>query len=72
MKRLFIYRPNGNVISTNAGDKLLMAIRKGPRGIVSIIDGMGPIIIWDTDNADAHVGDAEEVLIQRTIDVLNS
>lgn len=72
MNKLFNYRPDGHTIVTNDGDKKLMVIRRGPRGIVSVVRGMGPIVIWDTDNADAHVGDVEGVLIQKTIDVINA
>ena len=70
--KLFNYRPEGNVISTNDGDKKIAAIRRGPRGIVSVVIGMGPVVIWDKDSADAHEGDSEGDLIQKTIDVLNA
>jgi hypothetical protein len=72
MKKLFNYRPDGHVISTNAGDRKIMVIRRGPRGVVSVIEGEGPVVIWDNDVADSHVGDSEADLIQKTIDVLNS
>jgi len=32
---------------------------------------MGPIVIWDKDNADDHINDSEEILIQKTIDIIN-
>lgn len=72
MTRLFNYRPDGQTITTNNGDVLIMAIRRGPRGIVSVVRGVGPVVIWDNNDADAHIGDAEGVLIQKTIDVLNA
>ena len=60
MNILFNYRPiGGQTITTDDGDKLLMVIRKGPRGIESVVRGKGPIVIWDADNADAHISDAE-------------
>ena len=71
MGKLFNYRQEGQTITTNGGDKELEVIRKGPRGIISVVRGMGPIVIWDKDNADAHVDDSEEMLIQRTIDIIN-
>jgi hypothetical protein len=71
-ERLFNYRPDGNTISTNDGDKKIALIRRGPKGIVSIVVGIGPVVIWNADNADAHVGDSEGDLIQKTIDVLNA
>lgn len=71
MERLFKYMPEGKDITTNDGNYKIMVIRKGPRGIVARVKDMGPIIIWGEDNADAHVGDSEADLIQKTIDVLN-
>ena len=49
-----------------------MVIRKGPRGIISMVRGEGAIVIWDKDNVDAHASDDEATLIQKTIDVLNA
>ena len=72
MEKLFNYRPEGYTITTDAGEELIMVIRKGPRGIVSMVSGRGPIVIWDKDESDAHIGDEESVLIQKTIDVLNA
>jgi hypothetical protein len=71
MERLFNYRPDGNTITTNKGDVKLMVIRKGPRGIISMVRGVGPVIIWNKSEADAHENDSEADLIQKTIDVLN-
>jgi len=72
MNRLFNYRPEGKDITTNDGDKKIMVIRKGPRGIISMVRGMGPVVIWDKENADAHLEDSEADLVQKTIDVLNA
>jgi hypothetical protein len=72
MNKLFNYRPEGHIVTTESGEKKIMVIRKGPRGIVSMVRGEGPIVIWDKDNVDAHVGDDEATLIQKTIDVLNA
>ena len=71
MNNLFNYRPDGHVITTNDGDKKIMVIRKGPRGIISMVSGNGPTVIWDKENAEAHISDSEADLIQKTIDVLN-
>ena len=72
MKALFNYRPDLKVITTDAGDKEIKVIRRGPRGIVSIIKGQGPVVIWDKDVADSHIDDSEADLVQKTIDVLNA
>lgn len=72
MNILFRYIPKGNDITTDNGDKKIMLIRKGPRGIVSKIMGERPVVIWGKEDADAHVNDSEADLIQRTIDVLNT
>lgn len=72
MEQLFNYRPTGNTINVNGSDIQLMVIRKGPRGIISMVRGLGPVVIWDKDNADAHAEDSEGDLIQRTIDVLSA
>lgn len=72
MEKLFNYRPNGNTISTNDGDKELMVIRRGPRGIVAKVRGIAPIILWDDANADAHISDGEATLVQKVIDTLNA
>ena len=72
MEKLFNYRPDGQTITTNDGDKKIMVIRQGPRGIISMVRGFGPIVIWDNDVADDHIGDSESELIQKTIDVLNA
>ena len=71
MEKLFNYRPEGHAITTNNGDEKIMVIRKGPRGIVSMIKGKGPIVIFDKDEAEAHLGDSEASLIQKTIDIIN-
>lgn len=72
MEILFNYRPNGGqTITTNSGDKKLKGIRRGPRGIVGVIMGEGPIVIWNNDDADAHINDSEAVLTQKLIDIIN-
>ena len=48
MEILFNYRPDGKLITTNAGEKLVMAIRRGPRGLVAVIKEEGPVVIWDS------------------------
>lgn len=72
IEKLFNYRPEGHTISTNDGDKTIMVIRRGPRGIVSVIQEMGPVVIWNNNEAESHIEDSEEDLIQKTIEVLNS
>lgn len=72
MEKIFNFRPDGHIISTNDGDKKIMVIRRGPRGIVCVIQEQGPIVLWNNDEADAHIEDSEVDLIQKTIDVLNS
>ena len=72
MNILFRYIPEGNDITTDNGDKKIMAIRKGPRGIVARVMGEGFVVIWDNEDSDAHIDDSEADLIQRTIDVLNT
>ena len=72
MHKIHNYRPDGNTITTNAGDKDLMVIRRGPRGIVGVVRGEGPVVIWDSADADAHEGDDEATLIQKLIDLLNA
>jgi hypothetical protein len=74
IEKLFNYRPDGKEITLNDGEtkEKVMVIRRGPRGIVAMVRGRGPIMIWDNDNVDAHVGDDEATLIQKTIDVLNA
>lgn len=73
MHKIFNYRPiGGNTITTNSGDKQLMVIRRGPRGIVGVIDSKGPVVIWGPEDADAHEGDDEMILIQKLIDILNA
>lgn len=72
MEFLFNYRPDGQTLNTNDGEVKLMVIRRGPRGIVSVIQNNGPIVIWSQEEADSHMSDSEDALKQRTIDILNS
>lgn len=70
--KLFNYRPDGHEITLADERKMkIMVIRRGPRGIVSMVAGNGPVVIWDKEVADDHVNDSEADLIQKTIDVLN-
>ena len=71
MEKLFNYRPEGKDITTNDGDKKIMVIGIGPRGIVSLVRGSGIILIWGKDDVDAHIGDSEADLIQKITDILN-
>ena len=72
MGLLFRYRKEGGrVITTNDGDKKIMMIRVSPyRGIISRIEGVGPIIIWGKEDVDTHINDSEDDLIKKTIEVL--
>ena len=70
MEKLFNYRPDGHTITTESGEEKIMVIRKGPRGIIAMVRGKGPIVIWDKDVADEHINDEESVLIAKVIEVL--
>tara|TARA_R110000868_G_scaffold47314_3_gene155346 strand:- start:1088 stop:1312 length:225 start_codon:yes stop_codon:yes gene_type:complete len=71
MKILFRYRKEGGrVITTNNGDKKIMVIRAGVRGIISRIAGGNPIIIWGREDVNTHINDSEDDLIKKTIEVL--
>lgn len=72
MERLFNYRPEGQTITTNDGDKLLMVIRRGPRGLVGVVRDLGPIVIWDNDSASEHENDTVEELKAKLIEVINA
>jgi hypothetical protein len=72
MEIIFNYRPEGREIETNKGTKKIMVIRRGPRGLVSVVQGMGPIVIWGNDVADDHINDVEEVLIEKLIEIINN
>lgn len=70
MERLFNFRPEGKEVVLNDETTIkLMVIRKGPRGIVAVLENEGPIILWDTENADTHLEDTEEQLILRLKEV---
>jgi hypothetical protein len=49
-----------------------MVIRKGPRGLVGVVRGMGPAVIYNNDVADEHMSDTEEELTNKLIEVLNA
>jgi hypothetical protein len=72
MEKLFNFRPDGKIISTDKGDLKLMVIRKGPRGIIGMVRRNGPVIIWDRNEAEAHENDTEEQLTNKVIEVINS
>jgi len=72
MKILFKYRAEGGrVITTNNGDEKIMVIRTGPRGIVARVYESRLIVIWSKEDADSHIDDSEDDLIQKIIEVLN-
>lgn len=72
IEKLFNYRPNGLEITLNDGESKakVMVIRRGPRGIVAMVRGRGPIMIWDNDVADDHVTDSETDLLDKVKEVL--
>jgi hypothetical protein len=72
IEKLFNYRPNGNEITLNDGTTKVkvMAIRKGPRGIIAMVKEKGPTLIWDKELADEHLGDSEEDLLSRIQEVI--
>ena len=47
-----------------------MGIRKGPRGIVSLVRGKGVMIIWDKNEADTHIEDSETDLLNKLKEVI--
>jgi hypothetical protein len=67
IEKLFNYRPDGKEIALNDGETKVkvMVIRRGPRGIVTMIKERGPIVIWDKDVADEHIGDSETDLLNK-------
>ncbi len=72
IKQLFNYRPGGKDIILNDGETKVksMGIRKGPRGIVSLVRGKGVMIIWDKDEADTHIEDSETDLLNKLKEVI--
>ena len=70
--KLFVYRnEGGKAIQTNDGEKLVIAIRRGPKGLVTIVKGEGLKVLYADDIADDHIDDSEEDLLQKVIDILN-
>jgi hypothetical protein len=67
IEKLFNYRPDGKEIALNDGETKVkvMVSRRGPRGIVTMIKERGPIVIWDKDVADEHIGDSETDLLNK-------
>ncbi len=78
IEKLFNYRkpePNGErgkEITLNDGEtkEKVMVIRRGPRGIVAMVRGRGPIVVWDKDVADDHVNDSEVDLLNKIKEVI--
>ena len=72
IEKLFNYRPNGNEITLNDGETKakVMVIRRGPRGIIAMVKQHGPVVIWDKDVADDHVGDSEADLLNKIKEVI--
>ncbi len=72
IEKLFNYRPNGNEITLNDGETKakVMVIRRGPRGIIAMVRQYGPVVIWDKNDADAHVGDSEADFLDKIKEVL--
>ena len=73
IERLFNYRKESKEITLNDGETkvTVMVIRRGPRGIVSMIRERGPIVLWDKEVADDHVGDSETALLDKIKEVLS-
>lgn len=71
MNILFNFRPDGKTITTDKGELQLMVIRKGPRGIIAMVRRMGPVVIYDRNEADSHVDDTEEELTNKVIEIIN-
>lgn len=72
MEILFNFRPEGKEITTEKGVFNLMVLRKGPRGLVGVVRGMGPVVIYNNDVATEHMSDTEEELTNKLIEVLNA
>ena len=72
IEKLFNYRPDGNEITLNDGEtkETVMVIRKGPRGIVAMVRGIGPVVVWDKDVADDHKDDTETELLNKLKEIL--
>jgi hypothetical protein len=72
IKILHSFREEPKIISTNKGDKKVMVIRRGPRGLVSMVLDLGIIVIYPNDIADEHIDDSEESLLEALIEKINS
>jgi hypothetical protein len=72
MEILFNYRPDGQMITTDKGELKLMIFRRGPRGIVAMVRGFGPIVIYNNEEVENHINDTEEQLKERLIEVINN
>lgn len=70
MERLFNFRPEGLDVTLNENTTVkLMAIRKGPRGIVAVLKDFDLVVLWDKENAETHLQDTQEEFVQRLIDI---
>ena len=72
IKILHSFREEPKTIYTNKGDKNVMVIRRGPRGLVSRVLDLGIIVIYPNDIADEHINDSEESLLEALIEKINS
>lgn len=59
------YRPNGLEVTLNDDSVVkLMIIRNNPRhGLIARVRGRGRVILWDKDDANAHLSDTEEQFV---------
>ncbi len=72
IERLFDYASNVKNITTNNGDIKVRHIRKGPRGIIALVVGLGSVRIWDKEVAETHKDDLEADLLTKLVEVINS
>jgi hypothetical protein len=64
------YRPGGLDVEISEGNTVkLMMIRRAPMGIIARVRGEGRKILWDAENAEAHVNDTEQQFIDRLKEV---
>lgn len=68
---LFNYRQEGgkDVTLANGETASVKVIRRGPRGIVAVVND-GPIVLWDNSEADAHISDSEQDLLNKVVEKL--
>jgi len=70
MSKIFDYRPEGLEFEVDGETKKLMVIRNGKRGIISVINKTGDIVIWDKDVSESHINDTEEQMLERLKELL--